>query len=735
MSDQPRRPQDVGSPEQPDGTVRLFGGHIRLSRSAARLAALGVAGTLAIVLALVLSSALGGQSPPSPATAAGTGQPVVPAPVTSTPVTPAPVAKRTPLPALRPNAAPPRLAAFDREVSAICRHADLNQLQSDLSASSAQITQTLNSQLAAAQWEVRQLSGVRPPRDRAAYARLVRALTLHLQLMRQTVAALKSPSSSLAGLQYPEVDVTQHAHADNLAALTVGVQSAILGVGACGLQGTVLAPTPERNRTAPSGSWLATQTMGDQTLRSLWVFKRVCPRHRACVIDLVRQLIGGATDEARVTERVGADDSTVFVATFPPIRSDCLALGRPLLHPGETAQMSDEYDIGWAPSGGGLKAGVISRGGCPQSFDAVGGLSWAATRVAATPTRSATAPPQPAKTGFVPAEQSLCLAARKRVEALGRPSQYDLVGWLARTEAQISWTITKLERLHPPAAKALAVEQFVASLRSENDLIGRLRTAAVAGNTSALTALGGQLAALELTVTADAHGAGFSCGPTLPNGESPSSVPNCGADGVDAGGEGICTSSNLDGNGEALLNVVDAGHTLHMPGYDLRLLATRVVSTRVTNPSVSPGDYPGGRGSLVSFKVAVTNTTSAPLDFDVKGKDTQLLTPHSTPTSAALSTFEIVNPNSGPGIPIADESPIAPHATVTGWISFVAPRWTPSVLHARTSDLVVFPLGDTSGDYLGELRLWKWANAQGRTALGLPATARIPASPPAATTA
>lgn len=213
-----------------------------------------------------------------------------------------------------------------------------------------------------------------------------------------------------------------------------------------------------------------------------------------------------------------------------------------------------------------------------------------------------------------------------------------------------------------------------------------------------------------------------------------SSLPNCGAAGVDAGGEGICVSSNLDGTGEATHNVVDAGHTLHMPGYDVRLLATRVVSTQVTNPSVNPGDYPGGRGWLVSFKLSVTNTATAPLVFDVNGNDTQLLLPDATPTSQALSVLEIVNPNSGPGTPIADKSPIATHSSVAGWVSFVSPSWTPSDLHARFSDLVVFPIGDTTGDYLGELRLWKWANPQGRAALELPRTAQIPTSSPSTTT-
>ena len=209
------------------------------------------------------------------------------------------------------------------------------------------------------------------------------------------------------------------------------------------------------------------------------------------------------------------------------------------------------------------------------------------------------------------------------------------------------------------------------------------------------------------------------------------SIPTCAAAGVTAaiGKEGICTSSNLDGNGEAILNVVDAGHTMHMPGYDLRLIATRVISTRVTNPALNPGEYPGGRGWLVSFELSVTNTGSAPVAFDASGDDTQLSLPYTTPTSESLSIREIVNPNSGPGMPIADRSPIAAHASVTAWVSFVAPDWTPSDLHARSSDLIVFPVDDTSGDYLGELRLWKWANARGRVALGLPRTVQIPALP------
>lgn len=66
-----------------------------------------------------------------------------------------------------------------------------------------------------------------------------------------------------------------------------------------------------------------------------------------------------------------------------------------------------------------------------------------------------------------------------------------------------------------------------------------------------------------------------------------------------------------------------------------------------------------------------------------------------------------------------DEGPIPPQATPIRWVSFVAPIWVGSVLYERVADLELYRAGDASHRYVGQIRLWKWANAAGKAALGL----------------
>ena len=98
--------------------------------------------------------------------------------------------------------------------------------------------------------------------------------------------------------------------------------------------------------------------------------------------------------------------------------------------------------------------------------------------------------------------------------------------------------------------------------------------------------------------------------------------------------------------------------------------------------------------------------------------DDALVIPESSGPRPEITIGELVNPNGGPGESIADEGPIAAHATVTGWISFVAPAWTRSVIHQPGSDVEFYVPGDTAQQYVGELRLWKAATAQARAELG-----------------
>jgi hypothetical protein len=117
---------------------------------------------------------------------------------------------------------------------------------------------------------------------------------------------------------------------------------------------------------------------------------------------------------------------------------------------------------------------------------------------------------------------------------------------------------------------------------------------------------------------------------------------------------------------------------------------------------------------LVSFELSIQNSTPAPLPFDERGSDVDLLLANTN-----TSFPDLVNPSDGPpGRSIADKNPIAPQATAIGWVTFVAPIWARSVLHTRASDLEFYRPERPNG-YVGQIRLWKWATGQGRAALGL----------------
>ena len=73
----------------------------------------------------------------------------------------------------------------------------------------------------------------------------------------------------------------------------------------------------------------------------------------------------------------------------------------------------------------------------------------------------------------------------------------------------------------------------------------------------------------------------------------------------------------------------------------------------------------------------------------------------------------------GPEPSLVDEGPIPPQATPIRWVSFVAPIWVGSVLYEPAADLELYRAGDASHRYVGQIRLWKWANAAGKAALGL----------------
>lgn len=191
--------------------------------------------------------------------------------------------------------------------------------------------------------------------------------------------------------------------------------------------------------------------------------------------------------------------------------------------------------------------------------------------------------------------------------------------------------------------------------------------------------------------------------------------------------EGTCVrAANLFGGG-VTYNVIDAGHVLRMPGVDVALIATTTQPVVITDPQRSPNFYPSGMGTLVCFEVAITNRGSTPLAYDADGTDVDLLLQDERSRKDGYAFADLPGVGHEPMPTLADQPPIQPGQTAVGWVAFDAPEWAPETLTSRATDLE-FRL-PTDGNpteprnaYVGQIRLWKAANAAGARALADNAT-------------
>lgn len=211
-------------------------------------------------------------------------------------------------------------------------------------------------------------------------------------------------------------------------------------------------------------------------------------------------------------------------------------------------------------------------------------------------------------------------------------------------------------------------------------------------------------------------------------------VDTCDPAGINAteAQEGTCvTGSRLPGE-HTTYTVVNSGRVLRMPGYHVQLLATRASLLHILPGVRYPArTYPGGQAVLYSFRLAVTNDGSRPLTFDPSRQEITVGSPNaSTPTTgfddewAQLRPIGFTRPLPTPQFPL--NGPIAPKQTVIGWASFASPA--PGTVMRRGSDLNLLIPGEAmvpgaSLSRVGEIRLWKWDNTQGRVALGVPSFA------------
>jgi uncharacterized RDD family membrane protein YckC len=186
----------------------------------------------------------------------------------------------------------------------------------------------------------------------------------------------------------------------------------------------------------------------------------------------------------------------------------------------------------------------------------------------------------------------------------------------------------------------------------------------------------------------------------------------CNEVGITAGAreEGSC----LVGSAQ-VLDVVNVGHTLRLPGFRAQVVGTATRLVRI--PGLDDIVFPGGRAAVVGFRLAITNTGAAPLPFDAAWRNVELVASR-TGDAATVPVHELParSPRAFPAF--ARKGPIPPGRTATAYASFVVPRDVVPRLKLPFSGLIVVPLEQANGfAHVGMIRLWRTATPAGARAL------------------
>ena len=177
--------------------------------------------------------------------------------------------------------------------------------------------------------------------------------------------------------------------------------------------------------------------------------------------------------------------------------------------------------------------------------------------------------------------------------------------------------------------------------------------------------------------------------------------------------EGSC----IDTDGR-ILTVANAGNTLHMPDFDVRLEDAQIERVNVRELAGRPG-FEDGVAAIVELKMAVTNKTAEKLAMDTGGREARLLVPVPG-MREALPVVEIPpRMEVGSKTPFGKAHPfIAPGTTTTGWVRFGLPQVALPYITEVGSDLEVLQPGhDGGGRYKGHIRLWRASTVKGGAAI------------------
>jgi uncharacterized RDD family membrane protein YckC len=174
--------------------------------------------------------------------------------------------------------------------------------------------------------------------------------------------------------------------------------------------------------------------------------------------------------------------------------------------------------------------------------------------------------------------------------------------------------------------------------------------------------------------------------------------------------EGMCTSAGeleayTPAGGLVTYTFVNAGHTLHMDGYDARLQATAIRGYDVDPDLASVGI--GTRIVWVDVKVEVTNTGDRELGFGGIARGPQYIFASSSPTA----------PGGLFAVPSRDRSfdrPLAPGEVRRAWLRYELPTDLLTEKGPSNAAIGFIAVGNGStGRDVGEIRLAHVANRQG----------------------
>jgi uncharacterized RDD family membrane protein YckC len=161
-----------------------------------------------------------------------------------------------------------------------------------------------------------------------------------------------------------------------------------------------------------------------------------------------------------------------------------------------------------------------------------------------------------------------------------------------------------------------------------------------------------------------------------------------------SGDEGSCLVQTRAGDG--VFSVVNTGHTLHMPGYDVKLVRTET------------------HGSTVGFRLAVSNSGDRPLRFDRDARQVILTAPRLD--NLGMATLQELGGQSR-----SASRPIRPGRTRPIWVRFAVPSVALPQLRQPVAGLILMPgAGGPAGglQHIGEIRLWRVSTVAGVKALG-----------------